>query len=165
MLSQSEIELLRPKINQLKIIIAALIAGVVFFALVVVVMGVSFQAKLEILSTIGIGLGIMSAVMSLIAPKLIVKSTILQYTQKAKDLTVGDKDKMVLEFLMQAWMARSIVGAALLEGGAFLNAVVAMIERNAINLVVAIFLLALMVIYFPFENRVIDWIESHKGEL
>ena len=166
MLTQSQVELLRPRITQLKMVFAALIGGVVVFALVAIVpQGVSFNPNLSLLSEMFLGMGGLLVVMSLVIPNIIVKSTIQQQLAEPQDQTSLSKTDRAVPMLLQAWFVRSIVGASMLEAGVFMNLIAVMIDGHGANLIAAIVITAMITIFFPTENRVVEWIETQMSEL
>ena len=52
---------------------------------------------------------------------------------------------------------------ALLEGGAFLNAILFFIEKNMLTLCMAVFLIAMMAMFFPRKNSILSWIEANQA--
>ena len=68
--------------------------------------------------------------------------------------------EQVSERLPQLYQTQLIIALAMLEGSAFFNLIAYLIEGNWFSLGIAGFMLALMALMFPTENRFESWAES-----
>ena len=166
MLTPKQVDQLRPRINQFRLVIGGLIAGVALFSLVMIAMkGVVFAGQVSTMSTIILGISFVLIVNALLIPKFVDRAMVTQIAGQLNDVEDSQYEDRALPLLAAAWLNRSIIGAAMLEGAAFMNLVGMLIEGNAIHLVVAAVTMALMVTFFPTESRIVQWIEDRLEDL
>ncbi|NJN14146.1 MAG: hypothetical protein HC813_00305 [Planctomycetes bacterium] len=67
------------------------------------------------------------------------------------------------EKLVNIYQGRVIVGAALLEGAAFMGGIAYMVERSLPGLAVAIICIAAILLWdFPNRSRMGEWLDEQK---
>jgi hypothetical protein len=64
--------------------------------------------------------------------------------------------------LHQAYLHKTIVGAALVESGIFLNLVLGMMERNYVFWVCALTLTILLALHFPTDGGMQQWLSARR---
>jgi hypothetical protein len=171
---------LAPFTRTCQIIVAALVMGVVSFLVVVLLFvpksmmlapvlaeagpaGAAAPAPppagLPIISYIALAMAVSVLVLSFVVPKLIVSNARSQIAKGTAPKTGKAEEAEAAEFL-PVYQTQLIIGAALLEGGAFFAAIAYMLERSPLALVAAGVLLGLLVTRFPTTERVRAWIEK-----
>lgn len=65
--------------------------------------------------------------------------------------------------LARAYLTKTLIAVALLEGGALFNVVAHMLERTPLSLAATGVLLVALMALFPSEDRVTGWIHRHAG--
>jgi hypothetical protein len=158
-----------------QIIVAALVIGCLFFLGIVLLLkppAVAAGAQLpnHLLTMIAMVFVLLAIGARLIIPSVIVASarqSILKGTSPAPGTRAGDEK--LAEFLDRtgdagrlwlAYLTRTIVGAAILEGTAFYCLITYMIERTPLALGLALGLIAALAMHLPTRSRVIHWIED-----
>ena len=165
MLSNEQIESLRPRITQFRIVLAALIGGVAVLGLVVMAMGgMNFRNNLSMLSMIFFGISVVVVLQAFVVPGIVragvAGSSIKQGVPSAdSESNKGPSDDSASR-LLGTWFTSTLISAAMLESAAFINLAGAFVEKNTWHMVAAGVILILMVTRFPTEDRVIGWIED-----
>jgi hypothetical protein len=171
MITSDQRDYLGKCVTVMQIIVGALAAGAVTFAVVVLILRSQQQAdgprdSSLLLSYIGI-LGAASAIAAwIIVPRLIVARA-RQELSEGKTPTLADDRGPALtdgarhiQPLVAMHQTRLIVGCALLEGAAFLNVLAYMLEGQLMNLVAAGLLVLMIVGQIPTVGRLTSWIED-----
>jgi hypothetical protein len=165
-----------------QILVASLIAGVVFFlALVVLVIspalnpapgpagagggpapGAATDFLLAILTYLAVGFGLVVLILSFVIPRLGADQARRQIAaaKVQKPDLAADTAKLVGNYQTQL-----IIREAMLEGGAFFAGVAYMLNQNPIALLTAVILLAVIAMQFPTSHRVRAWIDDQLGRL
>lgn len=154
---QKQGQLLDGRIKSIQIISFALLLGATFTVIIFCAIA-DWQAvhqNFNLLSIIGLGYGAVSVVAALFVPSLFGKDEI-DAAQKASSDLQSEK-------LAGAFLVKHIIRMALLEGGAFLNAILFFIEKNMLTLCMAVFLIAMMAMFFPRKNSILSWIEANQA--
>ena len=150
--SSSGNEDLTPQVRTMQIIAAALMMGVVIFALIVVAQGSLNQpAGGNTVALMGAGFALLMFVMHLTVPGMMAKS--------AAGRVQGENDA---GRWIGIYQTKLIIGMAMLEGAAFFNLIACMSEHNWWSLAVAGGLVLTMLIQFPTRSRVEQWIETQR---
>jgi hypothetical protein len=185
---------LQPTIRTCQILVAALITGVVFFLLIVLFAIPPFMnpapappgggaggaaiaapggSSLPLITLFAAALGIINLVGSFVVPKINVAQARRQIAREGPAPTTkgGPSEPKQLYpagytgKLAQLYQTQLIIGAAMLEGGAFFAVIAYMLERNPIALVTAIVLLGALAARFPTADRVNAWLDLQLGLL
>lgn len=155
MLKPEQIESLRPRAMTLQIICGALTMGVVVAtSLLFLVLGKPLNADLLPLPMIGVAAAAMAASMAFFLPVKVRSQAVKGLAaEKAKpeDLPVR---------LFASYQTSKIIGYALLEGPAFLNAIGFLLEASLLCLGAVVVIVALMLMGFPTTGRTMNRIES-----
>lgn len=147
----------------LQIISAALIMGVIGFAVVtlLVVNWEKVSASLTPLGILALALPLVTGATSLILPGVIFKQAASTYAR--------ENPKPELASLLRASGAatttQTIIGMALREGGALLGLVVWMVESNVLGLIGALIGLGLMILTFPTAGKVEQKLADFRAEV
>ena len=144
-----------------KIITVALIAGVVIF------LGIATfiksdpdpDAGMPMLTYMATGFALINLSVRAVMLTVIPKNQIQLQRQHITDSDEGRKR------LANIYRIRMIIGMALCEGSAFFAIIAWMMESNELALGVTGFLVTVMIMSFPFRQRVLDWIDVKIFEL
>jgi hypothetical protein len=157
-------------LRTIQIIVAALSAGVITFLAIVFFIRPpdqsSFQAPGEgvILMWVGLVLGLLLIGLRFVIPNVIERSALASATDRARyAMTTGDETSNggVELALFSVFQTRTIVAGSLLEGAAFLNVTMYLIEGHAISIFMAVVCIAGIVLAFPTASSVAAWMEPH----
>lgn len=146
-----------------QIIVAALVMGVVTFAVVVVFfISRGPAAKGNLLTLLAIVFAGAALVLGFVIPQLITAANRRRiaagtWQSSPNQGHVPDSDA---GRLAMSYPAKLIVGAALFEGGSFFALVAYMLEGQPLSLGVAAVLLLCLLAHFPTLGRVEAWIEE-----
>lgn len=150
-------------VKQLRIVSFALICSVMAFAGVTLVAnGFKFDGDPDVMSWIGIGFAAIVIVNSFVVPRIISTSMLRSLPT---DQTGVSSPSDRIEKLLGVFRSQHIVGCALLEGGAFLNLVMAMISPFVGSLVTVAVLMVLMLIRLPSTSSVQFWVQDRSQEM
>ena len=164
-------------VRPLQIVIIAMSVGVLAFLAVTIVLPANISSRLPnfpILTYLAIGL----TLIQLIARKLILKVTLEKTLRALAQGTTPSISPKATPFsakflqenkefgvLYVAFVKRTILGAALIEGPAFFSVAVYLIERNPVALVLAV-LLALRVTYqMPSASKMKTWLRTQLARV
>jgi hypothetical protein len=157
-------------IRTMRIILAALIAGVLFF------MGfVLFQRQtgnqppapeVPVITFIALANAFVILIVSFILPSLFAASlrrglAMRPGEPKARGTTAGVDASDTVRLCM-IWTTRTIIRAALLEGGAFFLLIAYLVEGMEVSIIVAAVFLAGLAWLFPKRAGVDSWIEQQR---
>lgn len=147
------------QIKTLQIITFALIQGVVVFAAVAFFISQGKEQKEGVLVWVALGIAIMAIVV-----RTVLGGFLTSALRNGLDRTVWDElpEQKKDSRLIGQFQTKHIIECALLEGAAFFNLVIYIIERNMISLGVAAVLLMLMAMAFPGGSKVDHWVENQK---
>ena len=137
-----------------QIIAAALIFGPLLFAAIAIT---STWGQPPNDPTIGYVAAVVSAsvlIASFIIPPIVVGQNLAKLGGQAADISTLD--------LFNVYQTRTIVRAALLEGGAFFSVVAYMVTHFWWTLALAFGLLAAMLVVFPMRGRFDDWVREQR---
>lgn len=155
MLSSKQIEALQPRIKILQIICAALISGIVVFGVVVAIAGnKELNQSLEVLPLMALGMAVVGGCAALIYPAGFRKAAARRLA------TTSQSPEHHVAGAFMIYQTSKIIGMALLEGPAFFNLVVWMMEGSVYNVGSAVALAAIMVLGFPTPTSVVRRIET-----
>lgn len=138
------------------IIFAALILGLVFFAMVTSFVRLSgegplFNMDFGAMAMIGTAFAAVVLLPSIVVPKFVqrgaIKEAADQFAGKLDDAKAATKMAIGLQTSM-------IIGLALLEGAAFFNVIAFLIDGSIYNLIVLAALLLCMLVRIPLPGRV-----------
>lgn len=159
MLNEDERQSIARLLLPMQIIAAALAAGVLTFLVVAIVLGGQDRAEEPFLSYIALAFAVLSIGAWMVVPNLMAR----QIRQSLADREWDDSDAARLqdvEHLVAAYQTRLIVGCAILEGAAFFNLVVYLLEAHPASLVAAVVLLLLITSQIPTLRRVEEWVSA-----
>ncbi|MGO8689208.1 MAG: hypothetical protein ACLQLG_06205 [Thermoguttaceae bacterium] len=152
----------------LQIIVAALVAGVLFFLAVVLLVVRPAIHPPGILTAVAVVFAGMMVVARAVVPRAVVamaRRRILAGTfqlpgrgpwgNQGQDIAADDDGRRLLAVYQQ----KTIMGAAMLEGCAFLAAIVYLAEGSLPSLALAAVLLVGIAAHFPTRGRITDWIQ------
>ena len=169
------------QVRALRIIVAALVGGVLLFFLVVLVSSPFAAGKAEaerpVITWIALAFAGLSVVLRLVVPGAVVSSArrkILRGEYDPARRASGDRRQQLDAFfqrtgdagrLMIVYMSTTILAAAILEWAAFFLLVAYMVERHIPGLVVAVALALAIAAHMPSRARVFAWIEGQLRRL
>jgi hypothetical protein len=148
---------LKTMIQTLRIIVVALAIGVVVFAgyTIYANAGKPLALGTNLVGTIGLamlGFGALQGVLGVVLPPLVFRNMPVQPAAAAHFAAHGPETAKILG-IQQRIMTATIIGGAMLEGGAFANLVAFMMAQDLVNLAAAGVLLLGILMYFPLPGR------------
>jgi len=167
---------LAPQLRTMQILWASLVVGVTMFLVVALVVRsgqgpILVQKRLldfsDMLVLVGVLVAGMAVLMHYTIPALAVNSQRQALAEGRTDAIFKGREAprsqdMALAAIYQTQM---IIGLALLEGAAFLNAIVFMIQGSPVSLAVAVALIGLMATRVPTRGALDGWIEDQRARL
>ena len=160
MLNQEQTQALEPKIAVARILVGAMMAGVVLFFVVLLLMNPRFTMKVGFLEVVGIVFALPTFIASFIAP-LIMRRPVV--TEIAKMMVTEGKnvvDDGMITRAFAGYQTILVIRCALIEGSTFLNLMIWRLEGSITGLIVALTGLALLAMQFPFSGKAIAAVES-----
>jgi hypothetical protein len=150
--------MLEKQVRALQITIGALIGGALMLAGVAIVLRQQgFQANFGALPIVSI-VAVLQAVGSLTARPLVLNASVRSARQKIA-LSGTDSDAVWAPI----FASRTIIGAALLEGAAFLFFIAYLLEGQWWALAGGLAMVGLMAVWhFPSQNKVEQWIAEQR---
>ncbi|NNE01449.1 MAG: hypothetical protein HKN47_29400 [Pirellulaceae bacterium] len=117
-----------------------------------------------VLLAVGVGAAVLACIVAFILPRMIRRAAIDQYQQATPAEQPNAKGAAVvtapLRQLLGASQTATLVGQAVLEGAAVLNAIMMFLNHNWIHLVPIAILLLGILIQMPTVQRKRDWIAA-----
>ncbi len=185
---------LQPIIRTCQIIVGAMITGVLTLLVIVVVAisplmnatpalagegagGAAIAApgnsSLPVITYLAVAIGLIDLVLSCVVPKMNADRARRQMAPAGPTAIIkgGPSEPKQLDpagytgKLAPLYQTQLIIGAAVLEGGAFFAAIAYMMERNPLALVTAGVLLGALAARFPTSGRVNAWLDRQLGLL
>lgn len=170
---------LNPAIMTLRIIVVALVTGVVAFGVAAIVIRMQQAAApandaAELLTILGIAAALLALLLSRFVSGLFVANSRRQIASgqfgspagsslnqtggpQSSPGQLGDDDK-----LFTVYQTKTILSAALLEGAGFFNIVAFLLGGSPIALGLGLLLALAIASLFPRTSRVVEWIESQR---
>jgi hypothetical protein len=155
---------LSPQLRTMRIILLALVLGVVIFFVIAVVMrgqGAQPAPPTPLLTYLGLGLAGVQIVLSALIPGLIVTGGRRQLARTPQSAAAPDD----LRKLLGLYQTRLIVGSALLEGAAFFLLVAYLVEGDLAALGGVVVLVALLLVRFPTRPGLESWLAEQQERL
>ena len=153
-------------VKNLQIISAALIMGVLFFAVMTLLL-VDWEhvsAKLTPLGLLALALPLVLGAISLFLPSMLFKQAASAYARENPKPEIAS----LLRASGVAATTQTIVGMSLREGGAFLGLAAWFLESNLLGLIGMFIGLGLMILTFPtygkIEQKLADFREEVKSQ-
>lgn len=169
MLTEPQREHVRLATRTTQIISTALTGGVAFFAAIVLVLSTQQPRgdapAVPILTYAAAGVALLAVVLRTVVPGLIAaqarQAIVNRDASRVPQPAVHNAAELGdVAPLMGMFQTRLIVGAALLEGGAFFCLVAYLLERQPLALIAAGVLFCFLLGQFPSVARVTGWIET-----
>ena len=162
MLDEKSRQQIAPAVRTAQIILGALAAGVLTFAVLVLVVFKGEPQANNTLTTVAVAFGVVDLVLSFLVPSLVAANArrriadgTWQASQNQGPLPDTDAGKLAM-----VYQTKMIIGAALLEGGCFLALYAYMSEGHWPGLTVAALLLICLLAHFPTSDRMETWIDE-----
>lgn len=168
------------RVHLAQIIVVALLIGCLVMLMVAVLVGARLERprlgqEVTFLTFVGVLISLAAVAARLVVPALIVASA-RQAIVRGESLSPRSEAGQVrlAEFLAEtgdagrlwlAFLAKTSVACALLEGPAFLCLVAYMFEQTPLSLAIALGLMAALVLHFPTRSGVIHWIENQLEQV
>ena len=169
---------LQPLTRTCQIIVAALIMGVVIFLAIILLFlpaqGLMAPAPgggapgpapaepaLPLITYIAVAIGLADLALSFVVPSFSVAKLRRQIARGELPKIKGDDTGA----LAQVYQTQLIIGAAMLEGGAFFAAIAYMLERQTMAAAMALVLLVVLAARFPTGDRIRAWLDHQLGLL
>ncbi len=155
-----------------QLITFALATGVILFLVIVTVfLGARVQAFEEgaMISFAMAAIAVVAIFARLFVPGLVVNSSCQRIATGTFVINPGQSNTVLPDTdegkLLQVFLIKTIIGAAILEGGAFGNLVAFMLEGQIYSIVLAIICLLGVVVAFPTRSGLSEWLESRQRRL
>lgn len=161
------------QLKTLRTIWFALVSGVAMFLVITLFVrgtgdAILVQKDMLDFSSMLVIVGVMVALIGVLAyftiPALVVntqRQALAAYRPERETGAIEDPRSTSLS-LTSIYQTQFIIGLALLEGGAFLNLVVFMLEGSPVSLTVAVALLVFMLARVPTRSGLHDWTEQQQ---
>jgi hypothetical protein len=167
---------LTPILRQLQIITGALVAGTLFFMVIILAFtGGQFQtADFPILSYTATGFAFVVLTVRAVVPGFIVSKGRKMIARGTLQLPSGGLSPIIAGSLQRAgdagklWMAlqtSTIVSAALLEGAAFCSLIAYLVGQSPLSFMIAIALIVGVSLHIPSRSRITRWTEDQLAKL
>ena len=155
MLSNEQIQQLRPKLLSIQVISGFLMLGVLAFAglMVMIVDWDDLNDRVKMLTLIAAATGVLILVLSIFIPNAFSSDVRPSGDSESDQSTAATAIANML-------VTENLIRFALLESAIFLNLVVFFLEPHLVSLAVAGFGLLLMLAFFPRQSRMISVIEE-----
>ena len=164
------------QIRTLQVIVGAIVVGCVIFTVVAVVVGsmAGKPASPGIISYLAVGLAAVMIVARSVVLGLMASRGRKSIAQNRTGATANpavsgapSAGEMSPERARLAglFMARTIAGAAILEGAALFSLVAYLVENSPISLAAALVLLVFIVLQFPTLSRATAWLDDQERRL
>jgi len=148
------------QLRTMRIIATALIISVVsFLGIAMLVTSGPNPGNIPTFTYIAAGFALVMLGMRAVQLKAIPRNLIQQQRQHITDSAEGRNR------LACIYRTRLIVGMAMCEAAAFFAIVSWIVEPHELALGIVLFLITVMVMSFPFQQRVLDWIEVQIFQL
>ena len=162
MLRQDQIDSIAPVIQTTQIINAALIMGLLVFGAVAatIVTWDDVHMNFTIMPVVGLLFALMGVGISVVVPRLIDVSaarTTAGQMKTGEHKSIGEKG---IQRIAGQFQVRHIVQMALIEGAAFMNLLLFVIDHSLVALIVAGLCLMFLFVGFPSSNRIVNWTEN-----
>ena len=156
------------QLMSMRIIVAALAMGCFTFAMVTgFICNWKFEGEMGTLTMVGFLIGASSIMMSFVVPTILqsgqTKTVAANFGPKDLDQDAPAND--LVDQLVGVAQTKTIIGAAILEGGAFANLVFALLENHWASMIVAAIATGLLFRFFPFRDPLQSWIENTFDEI
>ncbi len=160
-LSPEQQDELRPFFKILRIICGALIGGLLVASILIstVIDWQNVTTALDILPIFGLGFMVLCSALAFIVPSFIGPSAL-----EPGNVFANKIDNQQIRSLFAQYQTRTIIKFSLLDGAAFLNLMLFMIEHSLFNLAAVAFTVVIMLVSIPSDNAVIQWIETRMGQ-
>ena len=155
-----------------QIIIGALATGVLFFLVIVTVfLGARVQPfdTTAMISMVMAAFAVSSLPLRLFVPGLVVRSSCQRIAdgtwaagRRQPHMPVPETDEGKLAAV---FVTKTIIGAAILEGGAFANLIAFMLEGQVYSLVLAVLFMFGILLAFPTRNGLSEWLDTQLRRL
>ena len=169
MLTEKQQEQAAATVRTLQIIHGALIMGVVTFAGVTLFVRAD-KAETEetpILAYVGVAAAVICAIAAFMLPRITNAASLKALADAADSATpqTGGRGSGNVEPLLGIYQTNRIIAVALLEGPAFLNAVVYLLNGTPASLGIVAALVAGMIMMIPTQGRLTAWLEQKLRDL
>ena len=162
MLNREQTDWLRPVTTTLQIICGALIFGAIGASIVLFVVNSNcqFNDSLGLIPLLGITMGLASFGAAIIIPRIILKDAARKFAKSANGVESSQLSESAIRMLFDPLQQSTIIRYALFEGPVFANLMFWFMQGSVYNLATAGTGIMLMILFFPFPNRIIQWVES-----
>ena len=166
MLNQEQITLLEPNVKTLQIICFGLIMGVATATLMLcfVVHWENANARPTFISVGALGVGLLTLCMSFVLPGIVSRSATSAAAEQLNAEGSRLDSNQGLKQLASVFQSKTIVGYALIEGGAFLNLMIFLLDVSLINLGFVIVTVVVMALLVPRGESLYSWVSDQISE-
>ena len=170
MLSQAQRSQLAGQLVTMRILVGAMAAGVLVFLVLALAMASGRPDPESRISHGAVLVACLAAIACAIVPRLVTRSLLSaaahgQAGQSAEPGGPAPEGQSAVGPLLGLYQTRLLVSAAILEGAALLNIVAYVLEKQPLSIAVAVILLLLMLVQFPSQRRVEDWVTRQLQDI
>ena len=159
-------ETLEPLVRVLQIICMALMAGVLFFLVIMLIVAKEkINWELSTLPLIGIVFAIPAYVCSFIVPKIVAGTALKVAASKLDDEGHKADSETGLKRIFEVLQTTSIIRYAMLEGAMFFNVMMYFLSGSIVSLIIVGLGLAIMAAHFPRQEPTVAWIEERVSDV
>lgn len=139
-----------------RIVVGALMAGLLSFSIVAFIVGENKGGQPGIISYIGVGFFVLMILVSLVMSKLSVSQSI--------KLIAAEQPEDWRTQLAPVFSSKVIMSNAPLEGSGFFNCIAYIIDGHWMSLAIVFAILAMMAMTFPSQSQFESWAEQVQRE-
>jgi hypothetical protein len=144
-----------------QILVAALCLGIVSFGVVAIQQGLAGEPDdARLFTLIACGTSVAAILGAMILPRMIVATHRRQLARNAGPLTSNETSESSERAQLAAiYQTKTIIGAALFEGAAFMSLFAFLAESQPIALAAAAVMLVGVISCFPTRGRIANWLD------
>ena len=157
---------LEPLVRVLQIIYLAMMAGVIFFLMLILfVAKEKINFELSLFTLIGMVFAIPAYICSFIVPKIVANTGLKVAANKLDDEGYKADSETGLKSIFSVLQSTSIIRFALLEGAMFFNVLTYFLTGSVVSLIIVGLGLAIMAAHFPRQDATIAWVEERVSDV
>ncbi|MEZ6070185.1 MAG: hypothetical protein R3C10_07860 [Pirellulales bacterium] len=161
-------------VRNLQIIVGSLTSGALTFLIIAIIKSVFIdegveRGEMELMAYLAFGFATVALVARAVVPHIVTlagRRHIIR-RESSSGLVAISTDKRsrpvpVVDALLNLYVTRTIIGAAIIEGAAFFALVVAIIEQQRYCLMLGGVMIIGIALHFPTRARVTQWLETQQ---
>jgi len=159
-------KIIEPHVRVLQIICLAMMAGVMFFLMIVLFISkAKINSGMPLITMVGVVFAIPAYVCSFIVPRIVASTGLKVAATKLDDEGHKADSETGLKSIFGLLQTTSIIRYALLEGAMFFNLIAFLLEGSVVSLIIVGLGLAIMAAHFPRQEASIAWVEERVSDV